>query len=247
MVDARARRRYRDRVTESANLVMWSDERAQRVLDAAADLLVRWGYRRVTIDEVARHAGIGKGTVYLHFPSKESLFLTVLLRSHHTLVTAVAERMESDPAEALPSRMVRAAHLDLSADPVARPLYLGDGEVLGRLAREAADTLGGIGVRRDVLARDHFDRLRAEGCLRVDLDLDAQLYVLSAIGAGFFFVDAFPNAPADVGVRADLLAHAVAGALETGKRPSAELAHAVAAGYRSLVTHIQGEALRRTR
>lgn len=226
---------------------MWSDERAQRVLDAAADLLVRWGYRRVTIDEVARHAGIGKGTVYLHFRSKEALFLTVLLRSHHALVAAVADRMEADPAEALLSRMLRAAHLDLAADPVARPLYLGDGEVLGRLAREAEDTLGGIGARRDALAHDHLARLRAEGCLRVEHDLDAQLHMLSAIGVGFFFVDAFPTAPVDVGVRADLLAHAVAGALETGKRPSAALADTVAAGYRSLVTHIQDEAQARTR
>ena len=90
---------------------MWSDERAQRVLDAAADLLVRWGFQRVTIDDVAHHAGIGKGTVYLHFPSKEALFLTVLLRTHHTLVNALADRMEADPAAALPSQLVRATHL----------------------------------------------------------------------------------------------------------------------------------------
>ena len=119
--------------------------------------------------------------------------------------------------------------------------------MLGRLAREAADTLGEIGARRDAVARDHFARLRAEGCLRTDLDLDAQLYTLSAIGAGFFFVDAFPTAPADVEVRADLLARAVAGAMETGKPPSPELAHAIAADYRALITYIQDEALRRTR
>ena len=78
-------------MTESTDLVTWSDERAGRVLDAAADLLVRWGYQRVTIDEVARRAGVGKGTVYLHFHNKEAMFLSVLLRSHHTLVSAMAE------------------------------------------------------------------------------------------------------------------------------------------------------------
>ncbi|MGW2198666.1 helix-turn-helix domain-containing protein, partial [Streptosporangium sp. NPDC001682] len=40
--------------------------RADRILDAAAELLVRLGYRKVTIDDIARLAGIGKGTVYLH-------------------------------------------------------------------------------------------------------------------------------------------------------------------------------------
>ncbi|MGH3566828.1 MAG: helix-turn-helix domain-containing protein [Pseudonocardia sp.] len=42
-------------------------EREERLLDVATDLLVRWGYQRVTVDAVARQAGIGKGTVYLHF------------------------------------------------------------------------------------------------------------------------------------------------------------------------------------
>jgi len=67
----------------------------ERVLDTAAELLVRWGYQRVTIDEVARHAGIGKGTVYLHFRTKDALFLTVLLRAHRQIVSAMADRIEA--------------------------------------------------------------------------------------------------------------------------------------------------------
>jgi len=41
-----------------------SDERTrreERLLDAATNLLVRWGYRKTTIDDVAREAGVGKG------------------------------------------------------------------------------------------------------------------------------------------------------------------------------------------
>ncbi len=33
--------------------------REERLLDAAATLLVRWGYRRTSIDDVAREAGVG--------------------------------------------------------------------------------------------------------------------------------------------------------------------------------------------
>ena len=40
--------------------------RADRILDTARELLLLWGYRRVTIDELARRAGVGKGTIYLH-------------------------------------------------------------------------------------------------------------------------------------------------------------------------------------
>ncbi|WP_234322969.1 helix-turn-helix domain-containing protein, partial [Streptomyces sp. NRRL S-350] len=49
-------------------------ERAERILDTTAELLEQHGYRRVTIDDVASRAGIGKGTVYLHWKTREALF-----------------------------------------------------------------------------------------------------------------------------------------------------------------------------
>ena len=56
------------------------DDKAAHILDAAEKLLVTFGYRKVTVDDVARRAGIGKGTVYLYWPSKRELFGSVLTR-----------------------------------------------------------------------------------------------------------------------------------------------------------------------
>jgi len=220
--------------------------RVERVLDTAADLLVRWGYQRVTIDEIARRAGIGKGTVYLHFRTKEELFLMVLLRTHHRVAAAMVDRMLADPAEVLPARMVRSLFLDIAADPVTRPLYLGDPEVLGRLAHEAAETLAGLGERRDAVLREHLGLLREAGLLHTDRTVDEQHYLLSAIGSGFYFVDGMglPYAPADVHGRAALLEHALAAALhapDPPAGPSAALARQVADRYRSLIGHIDDE------
>lgn len=46
-----------------------------RILDAAEVLLGRFGYRKMTVDDLAAEAGIGKGTVYLSFRSKEEAVL----------------------------------------------------------------------------------------------------------------------------------------------------------------------------
>jgi AcrR family transcriptional regulator len=224
--------------------------RVERVLDSAAELLVRWGYRRVTIEDVAKHAGIGKGTVYLHFRTKDALFLTVLLRSHHAVVARMAERMERDPAEALPGRSVRSLYRELVEDPVVRPLYLGDPEILGRLAHEAADTLGDIGTRRVEVGRRWFTLLRDAGLMRTDLTVDEQMHVFSAVTTGFFFLDGMAAAPgpADPGRRADLLEHALASALEIpGAAPDVEVARDCAALHRSLLDHIDEEWQRRVR
>jgi AcrR family transcriptional regulator len=46
------------------------------ILDAVDRLLASRGYKKMTIDELAQEVGIGKGTVYLHFRSKEDLALS---------------------------------------------------------------------------------------------------------------------------------------------------------------------------
>jgi O-methyltransferase involved in polyketide biosynthesis len=50
------------------------EDKASRILNAAEELLVSYGYRRITVDEVAHRAGVGKGTVHLYWPSKLELF-----------------------------------------------------------------------------------------------------------------------------------------------------------------------------
>ena len=51
-----------------------------RVLDAADRLLARYGYRKMTVDDIAAEAGIGKGSVYLAFTSKEEVALSCIDR-----------------------------------------------------------------------------------------------------------------------------------------------------------------------
>lgn len=229
-------------------------ERADRVLDAAAELLLRWGYRRVTIDDVARHAGIGKGTVYLHFRTKDALFLTVLLRSQRRLFADLADRMLLEPAVALPWRMVGVVYDAVRSDEVAHALYMGDPDVLGRLAHEAAGTLGELARRRDDAVRAHFGLLREAGLLATDLPLDEQVHSYGAVTAGFFLAagsagEADTFAPADPARRAALLEHVLRSVLLGPADPAgaADVAPAVAALYRPLVAHIDTEWQRRAR
>ncbi len=44
------------------------------ILEAAARLFARYGPRKTTIEDIAREAGLGKGTIYLYFDRKEEIF-----------------------------------------------------------------------------------------------------------------------------------------------------------------------------
>jgi AcrR family transcriptional regulator len=60
------------------------------ILDAVDTLLARYGFRKMTMDDVARQVGIGKGTIYLHFPGKEELILSHIDR----IAGRAAERLQ---------------------------------------------------------------------------------------------------------------------------------------------------------
>ena len=67
------------------------------ILDATDRLLARFGYRKMTVEDIAVEAGIGKGTIYLHFSSKEEVVL-----SH---VDRIVDRLKQHLAEIARSKV----------------------------------------------------------------------------------------------------------------------------------------------
>lgn len=54
------------------------DARPQEIVEAAMQLWAEKGFAGTRLDDVATHAGVAKGTIYLYFPSKEALFEAAL-------------------------------------------------------------------------------------------------------------------------------------------------------------------------
>src|ERR1700754_1770869 len=72
-----------------------------RVLEVAYETFAAEGLA-VPIDEIARRAGVGAGTVYRHFPTKEALFGAVIRDRLELMVSAGRAMLESsEPGEAL--------------------------------------------------------------------------------------------------------------------------------------------------
>jgi AcrR family transcriptional regulator len=64
----------------------------EAILDAMGSLIQRMGYHKTTVEDVANEVGIGKGSVYLHFASKEAIALDWLERMH----ACIFEKLEAD-------------------------------------------------------------------------------------------------------------------------------------------------------
>jgi len=70
----------------------------KKLVKVATNHFVRFGYRKANIAEIALAAGIGKGTIYLHFENKKELFLTCLISEDRKLLPQL-EIIESLPEE----------------------------------------------------------------------------------------------------------------------------------------------------
>ena len=70
------------------------------ILDATDRLLARFGYRKMTVEDIAAEAGIGKGTIYLHFNSKEEVVLSHIDRIVERLQERLKEIAHSDATAA---------------------------------------------------------------------------------------------------------------------------------------------------
>jgi len=90
--------------------------RRAQLLAAAARRFDQVGFEATTMADVANAAGVSKGATYLYFPSKESLFLRLLLIDLSEWATAATESLD-----ATRSRSSRAVARLLAGSLAARP------------------------------------------------------------------------------------------------------------------------------
>lgn len=76
------------------------------ILDATDRLLARFGYRKMTVEDISVEAGIGKGTIYLHFSSKEEVVLSHIDRIVERLKGRLREIANSDATAAVRLRLM---------------------------------------------------------------------------------------------------------------------------------------------
>ena len=106
----------------------------ERLLAAAARCFARKGYASCTVTDIAKEAGFAQGAVYVHFKSKEALFLEMIRREHGQGAQKARESMSEENALAAILRLLEGCIRDVGY-PVDHSLWA---EILAVAARDAA-------------------------------------------------------------------------------------------------------------
>ena len=83
---------------------MGNMDKVKKIVDATEKLFTRHRYHEVTLDEISRRAGVGKGTIYLYFKNKEELYYQTVLSGLDSLIESLERCASSgckDSGEAL--------------------------------------------------------------------------------------------------------------------------------------------------
>src|SRR5687767_3537228 len=108
-----------------------SQERVQRILDAAAELFAERGFDAATMEEIAARAETSIGSVYQFFPNKRAVFDEINRRYHERLVVFFDAIVESplfdDSIDRILDATVDAVWAFHETDPAFRAVWVGLG------------------------------------------------------------------------------------------------------------------------
>lgn len=103
-----------------------TDARLVPVLDAAVGVFARFGFRKTSMDEVARAAGVSRQGLYLQFANKEELFRKALVHTLNQQLNAAVAALDQD--DGLEQRLIAACEA-------------WSGRFVGSLGADAADLM----------------------------------------------------------------------------------------------------------
>ena len=165
------------------------EERAERILDAAAELMLRWGYNKTTIDDIARYAGVAKGTIYLHWKTREDLFMALMRREYVRLMEDIQQRISGDPEGGTLHGITKHSMLATMKSPLMKAVLLRDTDLLGEWTRKEYASPSYSAQIAQSLAL--IELLRSRGVVRDDIDVRRQVFMLDAITMGFLMIDQY--------------------------------------------------------
>lgn len=158
------------------------DETEDRLLNAAAHLMIRYGYDKTTLDDVAREAGVSRSTLYTRWKKKDALFQALIWRESLRYLEAFIERFEADHNAGTLAGFFHLAMSLLEDNAFIAALYKNDSHMLGALfLRENVTQLYQWRIQS---TQAFLTVLQQAGMVRADVDVHLLSYLLNCLQFG---------------------------------------------------------------
>ncbi len=190
-----------------------NNERQQQILDAAAAVIIRLGYDKATMSDIAEEAGASRRTVYLYFKGKEPLFEALLYREYMQYAQIWLEQIEADPRGGTVGGFYRAFFHAVNSRPLIAAMLRRDRRVIGSYLRKRDNPF--TQMYTEVNTPVFFLALQAAGAIRQDIDAAVISHIVEMLSYGQLTIgdfkppDQFPPYEAVMEAMADMMDRAL--------------------------------------
>jgi AcrR family transcriptional regulator len=145
-------------------------EKKECILRAAAKVFSRFGFKKASVEEIARDAGVAKGTIYLAAETKEDLYYQTLLREVRAWQAEISRLVDPRvPADELLEQAAVMGMQYVEERPLVKELLFGNVHLILPDWSDRLDELRKLGRAH---TREVLELGVSQGRFRADLDLD---------------------------------------------------------------------------
>jgi len=155
-------------------------ERERVILDVTAQLLLRHGYNKVTMSDVADAVGLNRRLVYLLFPSKDALIQALLLREVNSYTEGWKRYLESDPLGGTVASVYRGLLATLKQFPLMAAMYTRDAQTFGTYLSRPGSFFANFPPDPGP-TREYLQAMQEIGVVRQDINTRAIAFILDAL------------------------------------------------------------------
>ena len=166
-----------------------NDDRREQILDAATAVIIRLGYDKTTMSDIADEAGVSRGTVYLYFKGKEALFEALVYREWMRYSETWLGFMETDPRGGTVGGYYRATLSAINRYPLLASIMRRDRRVIGNYMRKPDNLFAWM--QSDSTTVNFIRALQAAGSIRPDLDPAITAHILEMLSYGQLMIEDF--------------------------------------------------------
>ena len=88
------------------------DDKRSRILKAAVKVFAQRGFYNAKVSQIAKHAGIADGTIYLYFKNKDEILISIFEEEMAKFIFKVRKKIESEPGIKSKLRIFVKTHLN---------------------------------------------------------------------------------------------------------------------------------------
>jgi AcrR family transcriptional regulator len=166
-------------------------ERERIILDTAAKLVVRQGYNKTTVGDVADEVGLNRALVYTHFKSKDELLEALIRREMGKYGELWIEHIENDPEGGTVASIYRSIVFAMSHTPFMTAIFTRDEHAFGKYLRKPGNIFATMPA--STMSLNLLQALQDAGTIRQGANIPAIAYIMDVISYGLVGASDVPN------------------------------------------------------